>query len=215
MRPLFRNISGELARSLCERGKRHRFRENGEIFAAGTSAAYLPIVLTGSVKMIHFLEPGKEVIIGIFSEGEMFAVPPVIDGGKYPATAIAMEVSEVLMIDRLDFPDLLKGSTELSFAVISWMCEMLREKSAMIQNLATSSPEHRVGQVIMKLAEADISDGPAKITLRRQDIARMAGLTTETTIRAVRRLADKELITIIRGKIYLKTAEPLSKYLRN
>lgn len=215
MRSLITSISAELAGSLRERGMRHLFRSNEEIFAADTAAAYLPIVLSGSVKMIHFLEPGKEVIIGIFKDGEMFAVPPVIDGGNYPATAITMEDSEVLMIDRLDFLDLLKGSTELSFAVISWMCEMLREKSAMIQNLATSSPEHRVGHVILKLAEDDTSDGPVKITLRRQDIARMAGLTTETTIRAVRRLADKELITIIRGKIYVKDAEPLAKYLRN
>ncbi len=48
--------------------------------------------------MIHFLEAGKEVIIGIFQDGEMFAVPPIFDGAPYPATAIAMERTKILWL---------------------------------------------------------------------------------------------------------------------
>ncbi|MFN2391551.1 MAG: hypothetical protein ABR566_06235 [Pyrinomonadaceae bacterium] len=72
---------------------------------------------------------------------------------------------------------LLKESNEFSFAVISWMCEMLREKTATIQNLASSSPEHRIGKVLLLLAEKsnNTENKELKISLRRQDIAEMAG----------------------------------------
>jgi CRP-like cAMP-binding protein len=153
--------------------------------------------------MLHFLEPGKEVIIGIFESGQMFAIPPVFDGGVYPANAIAMEDSQLLLIERKRFLDLLRGSSELSFAVISWMSAMLRDKTATIQNLATASPDYRVANILLKLIHKEPHDRPVRINLRRQDIAHMAGLTTETTIRVIRRLAAGGAVSIEHGKIFV------------
>lgn len=215
MKPLLLSISDDLTGLLQKYGRTHSYAGNEEVFGGGDKATFLPVVLSGSVKMIHFLEPGKEVIINIFHDGEMFAVPPVFDGGQYPATAIAMEDARLLLIARKDFLNLLRESSEFSFAVIEWMCGMLREKTATIQNLATASPEHRVGNILLRLASKELGQGPVKIPLRRQDIARMAGLTTETTIRAVRRLAEKRLITITHGKIIVDAAEQLRHHLEN
>jgi CRP/FNR family transcriptional regulator len=209
------SVSPDVIQLLKDRGRKRRFSEDQEVFAGGDEALFLPIVISGRVKMIHFLEPGKEVIVGIFQTGEMFALPPVFDGGNYPATAIAMEETELLMLGRDDFLKLLRSSSDFAFAVIGWMADMLRDKTATIQNLATASPQHRVGHILLKLAEKEGRAAPAKITLRRQDIARMAGLTTETAIRAIRKLADRNLIEITHGKIYVHDSGPLSKYLEN
>lgn len=210
---LLDTISNDLKQLLTKRGRTRIFRANEEIFAGGDLASFLPIILSGRVKMIHFLEPGKEMIVGVFQAGEMFAVPPVFDGGKYPATAIAIERSEILCLQQGDFLDLLRESSEFSFAVIGWMSAMLREKTAIIQNLATASPEHRVGTVLLRLAEKDNSGGSSRIAFRRRDIAQMAGLTTETTIRAVRKLAERKLVTIEHGKIILDEPQSLRRYL--
>ena len=166
--------------------------------------------------MVQFLEPGKEVIIGVFGGGEMFAVPPVFDGAPYPAAAIAMEESKLLLLYRRDFLQLLRESSEFSFAVIGWMCKMLREKTATIMNLATASPEQRVGKILLRLAEKEHSanNQQTKISLRRQDIAEMAGLRTETTIRVIRKLAAKNFVKIEHGKIILDDLEVLREYLK-
>lgn len=205
----------ELADTLRKTGHSKTFRTNEEIFGEGEMADFLPIVLKGKVKMVRFPEVGKEVIISIFGPGEMFAVPPVFDGEPYPASAIAMEKSKLLLVVRQDCLRLIKESSEFSFAIISWMCEMLREKTSVIKNLATASPEHRVGSVLIRLAEKQINDSaqPIRIALRRQDIAEMAGLTTETTIRSARRLAEKDLIKIVHGKIILEDLDVLEGFL--
>jgi cAMP-binding proteins - catabolite gene activator and regulatory subunit of cAMP-dependent protein kinases len=214
MKPLLEIIGGELADSLKKAGRTKTFREGEEIFAAGERANFLPIVLTGRVKMVSFPAAGKEVIIGIFGDGEMFAVPPVFDGGDYPASAFAMEKTTLLMLERKDFLRLLSERSEFSFAVIGWMSEMLREKTAAIQNLATASPERRAGNVLLRLAAKENSlDGQITIRLRRREIAEIAGMTTETTIRAIRRLADKKLIEIRHGKIVIGDPEPLREFL--
>lgn len=217
MRSLEKIGGKNLADKLKETGHTKTFQNNEEIFCEGEMADFLPIVLKGKVKMVRFPEVGKEVIISVFSDGEMFAVPPVFDGEPYPATAIAMERSKLLLLARQDFLRLLRESNDFSFAIIHWMCKMLREKTSVIKNLATASPEHRIGSILIRLAEKqNTSNGePIKIALRRQDIAEMAGLTTETTIRAARRLAEKDLIKIVHGKIILEDLDVLEKFLHS
>jgi CRP/FNR family transcriptional regulator len=113
--------------------------------------------------MIRSPVVGKEVIIGIFRDGEMFAVPPVFDGGPYPASAFAIEETVLLQIRRDDFLKLLNERSEFALATIAWMSEMLREKTSIIRNLAIASPEHRIGNVLIKLAEAQNKTCPIKI----------------------------------------------------
>ncbi|MFZ1700084.1 MAG: Crp/Fnr family transcriptional regulator [Pyrinomonadaceae bacterium] len=211
MKPLIPNISSSLATTLSKKGKEHLFRDGEELFAEGDDALFLPIVISGKVKMIHFLDLGKEVIIGIFQAGEMFAVPPVFDGKKYPSTAIAMEESRILMLYRPEFLNLLRESSEFSFAILEWMSEMLRDKTATIHNLATTSPEVRIGHVLLKLISQNRTKGSVRIELRREDIARIAGLTTETTIRVIRRMAKKGLVEIDHGKILIEDDGPLRR----
>ncbi|MEO8647985.1 MAG: Crp/Fnr family transcriptional regulator [Acidobacteriota bacterium] len=213
MKPLLQNISGSLMADVTRLGKRRVFYTDETIFNEGDKALFLPIVISGRIKMIHFLELGKEVIIGIFEEGEMFAVPPVFDGKTYPSTAIAMEETLLLLLQRRVFLELLRESDEFAFAIIGWMSEMLREKTQTIQNLAMSSPDHRVAAILLKLAQKEAPHTPVKISLRREDIAKMAGLTTETTIRVVRRLAKLELLTIVHGKIIVESTTPLLGFL--
>lgn len=214
MKPLLENITSELVEKLESIGHKRSYGEDQEVFARGDKAEFLPIVLSGAVKMIRNPEVGKEVIIGIFRAGEMFAVPPVFDGAPYPSTAIAVEKTELLQISRDDFLNILRDSPEFAFQVIGWTCEMLREKTSMIRTLATASPEHRVGRVLIKLAE-DAVAWPYRVPVRRQDIAEMASLTTETTIRVVRRFADQGLVRIEHGKIFIDSLEQLQGFLRD
>lgn len=213
MKPLLENIGEELHQKLFRLGHQRKYGVDQPIFIRGDKADFLPIVVSGSVKMIRNPELGKELIIGIFRAGEMFAVPPVVDGGPYPATALAMETTVLLQVAHEDFLGLIHESSEFAYQIILWTCEMLREKTSMIRTLATASPEQRVGRVLVKLIEDGVEVFPYRIPVRRQDIAEMAGITTETTIRVVRRLADQGLLRIEHGKIFIDEMEPLQEFL--
>jgi CRP/FNR family transcriptional regulator len=213
MKKLLEIADSDFLASLRKLARRKSYSENQIIFSEGEKSDFLPVVERGKIKMVRYPDVDKEVIIGIFEAGEMFAVPPVFDGAPYPSTAVAMEETTLLLLYRQDFLRLLRDSSEFSFAVIAWMCEMLREKTATIKNLATASPEQRVGHVLLRLAEKEGAENQFKIALRRQDIAEMAGLTTETTIRVIRKLAEKELVKIVHGKIILEQSERLRRFL--
>jgi len=214
MKQLLKNITPELHTLLEKRGDRRTYGVGREIFSEGSPAEFLPIVISGAIKMIRSPEVGRDIIIGIFREGEMFALPPVFDGGPYPASAFAVEKTVLLRLNRHDFLELIREPPEFSFAVIGWMCEMLREKTSIIRNLAITSSERRVAGVVMKLGKNAGPDFPLKITVRRQDIGEMASVSTETAIRVVRRLAQRGLLRIEHGKIFIDDLDPLRQFLQ-
>ncbi len=214
MKQLLTNLSSDLHALLEQRGTRKTYAIGREIFSEGSPAEFLPIVISGAVKMIRSPEVGRDIIIGIFRQGEMFALPPVFDGGPYPASAFAVEKTVLLRLDRRDFLQLIRESPEFSFAVIGWMCEMLREKTSIIRNLAITSSERRVAGVVMTLAKNAGPELPVKITVRRQDIGEMASVSTETAIRVVRRLAERGLLRIERGKIFIDELDSLRLFLQ-
>lgn len=214
MSPLMQNLSSEISQQLLKLGVKKSISANEQIFAENDQASFLPIVLKGKVKMVRFPDVGKEVIIGIFQDGEIFAIPPALDGKKFPATAIAMEETHLLLLPRPAFLNLMKESSEFSAIIMERMCGLLRNRTETVQILTTPSSEKRVGAVLLKLTNENKGNHPTKITLRRQDIAEMSGLTIETTIRSIRSLAKKDYVVIIRGKIIVKNTEKLENFLR-
>jgi CRP-like cAMP-binding protein len=213
--PLLQNLSPELVQKVQKSSVKKKFFAGGQIFAEGDEATFLPIVLRGKIKIVRFPDVGKEVILGVFQTGEIFAIPPALDGKKFPATAVAMEETEILLLPRPDFLALIEESSEFSSVVMQRMCGILRDRSQTIKILATPSPEQRVATVLLRLAaEAGNGNKPVQIQFRRQDIAEMSGLTTETTIRAITSLAGKGLIKIIRRKIVIDDFAPLKNFLR-
>lgn len=195
-------------------GNERSFVEGSLIFSEGDQADFLPTVLSGRVKMVRYPEPGKEVIIGTFGTGEIFAIPPALDGKRFPSTAIAMEDSRILMLPRPQFLELLQSSPEFSAVIMQRMCGILRDRSDTIHVLSTQSAEQRVAKVLLSLLEKEKPQLPFKVTLRRQDIAEMSGLTLESTIRSIRKLADRGLVTIVRGKIVIESTDGLEKLIR-
>lgn len=213
-KPSLQNFDSELSLQIIKLGYKKTFGANEQVFVEGEQATFLPIVLAGKVKLVRYPEVGKEVILGVFSSGEVFAIPPALDGKRFPATAVAISETQLLMLPRREFLDLMESSVEFSSIIMARMCGLLRDRTDTVQILATPSAEHRVASVILKLACDVKVSGTKKILHRRQDIAEMSGLTIETTIRAIRKLAEKGLLKIVRGKIHLETDEYLRDFLR-
>lgn len=214
MKPILDSLDEQTAGIIAERGHKRKFGPEEQVFAEGERAEFLPVVITGQIKMVRYPEPGKEVIIGTFGPGEIFAIPPALDGKQFPATAVAMKESSLLLVPRNEFLSMMRASPEFSAMIMERMCGLLRDRSETIRILATASAEQRVASVLVQIAEQITGDGPCKIAHRRQDIAEMAGLTIETTIRSIRKLADRGHLRIVRGKIYIDSTEPLKALVR-
>src|SRR5688500_1318321 len=151
--PLSQYFDQELSEKLLKVGIRRSFGANGQIFAEGSDAAFLPIILNGKVKLVRYPEVGKEVILGVFSPGDIFAIPPALDGKQFPATAVSLGETELLFVPRDKFLGLMESSKSFSSLIMGRMCDILRDRADTVRILATPSAEQRVAGVLLRLAE--------------------------------------------------------------
>ena len=173
--------------------------EKGEmLFSHGDPAEFFFIVRSGRVKMVNYSEDGREFVQGYFTDGQSFGEPPFFSGAPYPASAIAVDRSEIWKIARRDFLRLLQDHFEVHLAITRNLGDRLVYKSTMLSELAIEEAEHRLLTLIRYLAERDQEQErtPVRLSFTRQQLADMTGLRVETVIRSVKSLEHKHLLRI-------------------
>jgi CRP/FNR family transcriptional regulator, cyclic AMP receptor protein len=181
-----------------------KYKKDQSIFYEGDKAMYYFQIAEGSIKMVSVNDTGKEFIQGIFKAGDSFGEPVLIIDEPYPATAVANEDSIIIKLNKEFFLDILKENPDIHFRFSQVLAKRIYHKSLIAKEISTYGPEHRIFSVL-KIFKKDYNlNGEAyKVELSRQQIADMTGLRVETVIRSIKKLQEKKLIKIQKGKIYM------------
>jgi CRP-like cAMP-binding protein len=155
--------------------------------------------------MTSYNEAGREFVQGYFDEGQSFGEPPFFNHLPYPASAVAVEQSEVWRIPREPFLDLLRAYPEIHLRLTQVLSGRLAYKAMMLAEIAVEEAEHRLMTLMEYLRAAAGTSGRRefRVPLTRQQLADMTGLRVETVIRSVKALEARGLLRIDDGKIIL------------
>lgn len=157
------------------------------------------LLAKGKIKVIKHSSTGKDFIIAFFEPGEIFGEVAVFENRPYPASAQAVVDSVVLGIRREDFLKFLSRRPEVALRIINVLGERLRMASGRLRDLAGERVEQRLARTLLMLSS---KLGPT-LPFTRQDIADMAGTTTETAIRFLSNLNTRKITRSVRGKIII------------
>jgi len=111
------------------------------------------VVKEGSVKISMVDEDGKEYIIHIMKEGEVFAEATLFNSGPYPANAEAVDDAALIVLNNAKLEDLIKSNSELALELIKVMAKRLQDVSKQINSLALRDAIGRTISVLIRLAE--------------------------------------------------------------
>lgn len=186
---------GELATFSIERS----FKPNEFIFWDGDAPDWFYIVAEGKVKVLKHSSLGKEFIIAFFGPGEMFGEVAVFENKPYPASAQAVAETKVVGIKTDEFLSFLTNRPQVALKVINVLGGRLRDAQSRLRDLAGERVEQRLASVLLMLS-AKLG---STIPFTRQEIADMAGTTTETAIRVMSQLKDRGIISTVRGKVII------------
>lgn len=186
-------------RELAALAVEHCFAPGEFIFWEGDPPEWFYIVEQGKVKILKHSSSGKELIIAVFGSGEMFGEVAVFDNAPYPASAQATGETCVLGVRREDFLGFLGRNPSLSLKIINVLGGRLRDAHSRLRDLAGERVEQRLASILLMLHS---KLGP-NLPFTRQEIADMAGTTTETAIRVMSRLKDGGVIRSSRGRIII------------
>lgn len=124
------------------------FKNGALIFEQGKQPLYYYQIISGEVKMNNYNDEGKEFIQGIFYKDQCFGEPPLFIDQVYPANAVAVIDSEVIIITKNKFLELLKNNSDISLKIIKNLSQRLYYKSVMAAEISSQDPEHRVLRLI-------------------------------------------------------------------
>jgi CRP/FNR family transcriptional regulator len=202
--PFFACLSEDEFNDLRDALVEKRFSRNKIIFFEEETQNYMYVVLSGRVKAVHLDHDGKEHMLAVHKAGDFFGEMALLDGKTAPATVIAMEDADLLIMSKKDFEEYLLKNDKALKEIISILCSRLREAWLMNMVLSLSGAEERVREVLrlMGLSHGVKDSGGAVITLRltHQDIADYTALSRETVTRLLNKLVREGEIEVLEDK---------------
>jgi CRP/FNR family transcriptional regulator len=195
--PILSPLSDEELESLAKLAHRRRLDDGEFLLWEGDQPQWFYIVEQGKVKVVKQAASGKEFIISLFTPGEMVGEVAVFQGKPYPASAQAVGPTTVLGISSQDLLNFLGQNPAVSLKIMAVLGERLRQAHARLRDLAGERVEQRIASLLLMLA-SKLGD---ELPFTRQEIAEMAGTTTETAIRVLSRLGKGHIVASRRGRI--------------
>ncbi len=198
--PIFADLDQPTLEKIAGLGKTKSYEKDETILIEEDAGSALFVIIKGKVKVARQSSDGREVILTILSESDFFGEMAILDGLNRSATVVAIENSELFIIQRMDFINLLKEHPEISISLLQELTSRLRAADMKIKALSLKDAEGKVATVILQIADdvGKIKHGIVEIEKLplQQDLANMAGTSRETISRTLHSFAKKGLIEL-------------------
>lgn len=196
--PLFRRLSDGDRRRLADVSLVRAYSKGATVFTEGDPSDFLFTIDSGRVKVAKMLPGGKEVILEILGAGDPLGAVAAYESRPYPASAVALEDSTLLLVKRGAFFTLLESSPSLVLGLLNGLSFRLVELTRRIAEVTGSRVETRFANVFLMLAgrmgRAEARGLFIPLALSRQELADLTGTTLETAIRVMSRWGKEHLV---------------------
>lgn len=209
--PIFADLPQETIEKIAQVGTRKVYSKESVILMEEEAGSALFVIISGKVKVARTSNDGREVILSILAESDFFGEMALLNGFTRSATVIALEDSDLFIIQRNQFLELLRDHPEISIALLQELTRRLRAADMKIKSLSLKDAEGKVATVILQLADdvGKIKQGIVEIDKLplQQDLANMAGTSRETISRTLHSFAKKGLVELEGSKLRILNYE--------
>ncbi len=208
---LFRNLSSNVIERLGSYMKTRRVARGTTIFVKGDPGTGLIGVLSGTVKVSVASIDGKDVVLNIFREGDLFGEIALLDGRPRTADATAMSDCELIVIERRDFIPFLQDNPDVTLKFIEILCSRLRHTSEQVQDVTFLNLPTRLAKALLELTAAgDASDPKRTVSITQREISQIIGKSRESTNKQLRAWVKRGWVRLERGGVSVLAPEKLA-----
>ncbi|MBL9175915.1 MAG: Crp/Fnr family transcriptional regulator [Verrucomicrobiales bacterium] len=186
------------------------------LFHEGDPSTGFYLVQKGAINVHRVNAAGKEQVIHVFRPGETFAEAALATTQGYPADARAVESSQVLLIDKSGFMDLLRRQPEIGMRLLASMSLHLRVLVTQLEDLTLKDVETRLANWLIKRCPDPGGETPVSIALKdtKRVLAAELGTVSETLSRTFAKLRAQGLILVKGQTISIQSPARLRTLLR-
>ena len=198
--PIFLTLGEQQINEIAEMGSIHNYKKNSVIIAERDACKGLFIISDGKIKISHYDDEMNEAILAILNESDIFGEMSLLDGLLSSITVTAMEDSEIFLIKRHKFLQLINRNYEVAYSLLQEMTKRLRDLNVKIKSLSMKDSEGKIATVLIQLADETGKTIRGKVEIEKlpcqYELASMAGTSRETISRTLHLLANKGLVEL-------------------
>lgn len=201
--------------SITEDRNINKYKKKQTVYSEGNHPNRLYYVLKGKVKTFKINDDGKELVTELFSPGDFLGYVSLLEGATYKDTATAMEETELAVIPKEDFEDLLNNNKEVAQQFIKLLAKNISDKENQLVGLAYNSLRKKVARALVTLQAkySQENQDNFSIDISRESLASIAGTATESLIRTLSDFRSEKMIDIKEGSIIIINEKKLEKLL--
>jgi len=206
--PLFAGLSEKELSLLEQHANTRTFRKNAILITEGDDTDSLYIIQSGKVRIFMSNPDGKEIILNEQGPGEHFGELALVDDAPRSASVMALEKTQVSIISRQDFREVLGKHPDIAFSLIRDLSRRIRLLSENVKDLALLDVYGRVAKTLLGMAKN--IDGQLIIEERptQQDIANHIGASREMVARILKDLETGGYISVTKKQILINEKLP-------
>jgi CRP/FNR family cyclic AMP-dependent transcriptional regulator len=132
--PVFSLLDAQERSTLAELLETEHFKEGDYIFHLGDAGHSLYIVLNGRTQVYVENTEGEKIVLAQNEPGDVFGEISLLDGGPRTATAIAIENTELLRLDRESLQELVSKHPHAALDLLTVMGRRLRSTDELLRS---------------------------------------------------------------------------------
>jgi len=203
--PFFAGLDALALERVAAGTRMRRFRRGEIIFHAGDPGDALFIIVSGEVKIALPSEEGDEAILATLRPGDVFGELALLDGAPRSATASALVATEVVLLPRDRFRELVATEPAVRDILLASLAGELRRLTTHVEELHFLDMTGRVAARLVRLAReaGPAADGSIRLrgTLTQAELASMVGCTRQSVNKLLGQFADDGLVRVDRDGI--------------
>lgn len=189
------------------------FKKDQFIYFPNDRATHVYMIVSGRVKIGHYLDEGREAVTAILSTGEIFGELALAGEEQRRDFAQAMDSVSICPLSIDDLKELMREDKELSFKLLKLVGLRLMKLERKLELLVFKDARTRIIEFLKDSAswkgkkvgfETMI---PTKLT--HKDIASLTGTSRQTVTTILNELKGQNLINFDRRQILIRDIEQL------
>src|ERR1051326_4026684 len=150
--PLFSRLGESEIEAMLAHAHVVRHAHGDLIFAKGDPGSSMMAVLKGRVMISTASPDGRQIVLSVFREGEVFGEIALLDGKERTADATAMTDCELLVVPRRSLLAALERHPDLCLEFLVVLCERIRRTNEQVEDFAFLALETRLAKTLLRLA---------------------------------------------------------------
>ncbi|HSI69331.1 MAG TPA: response regulator [Gillisia sp.] len=186
----------ELKTYFRNKGSLIKFKKKAIIYLEEEHANNIYLLEKGLIKCHKMDAEGKELITGLCKKGDFFGFYSFRDTSPYGESTTALEGGRAFRLPRLHLIEIFNQNPDLTFDFANLFTDTLAHMREHLLDTAYGSVLKKTTHTLLQFAEKMLAGTNDTISVARNDLACVAGISTESLIRSLAVLKKDKVIEI-------------------